>query len=184
MKRAWQMIVLALVAALPAAAQNAGSISAGDLRGGKQAVRRPEGAESKPWLRFVQLPRGAPVRDLGAGQGALDLGSVSYLGGAVAEGVSVTRRARHLVISTVFGVTAGPDSVGTAELLACVTQAEALHRVFLDGVPLQLAPQVIRIGIKAGVVSEHRLQIEVPADQPETAAHLLSAIALQLVPQS
>src|SRR5437667_309790 len=86
-------------------ALNATTNSAGDLRGGKQAVRRPEGAESKPWLRFVQLPRGAPVRDLGAGQGALDLGSVSYLGGAVAEGVSVTRRARHLVISTVFGVT-------------------------------------------------------------------------------
>ena len=85
MKRAWQLIVLALAAALPAAAQNATSNSAGDLRGGKQAVRRPEGAESKPWLRFVQLPKGAPVRDLGAGQGALDLGSVSYLGGAVAS---------------------------------------------------------------------------------------------------
>jgi hypothetical protein len=181
-KREWQLIVLTMAMALSAAAQSA----SGDLRGaGRQAVRRPDGAEINVRLRFVQLPGGAPVRDLGAGQGALDLGSVSYLGGAVSEGVSVTRHGRRFTIATIFGITTGPENAdGTATLLANVTQPEAQHRVLLDGVPLQLAPQVIQVGIKPGATSQHRLQIEVPADAPESAASLLNAIALQLVPKT
>ena len=143
-------------------------------------------AESAPalWVAFVPVPKGAPVHDVGGGQGTLDLGPVSYLGGAQREGVTVIRRKQRFAISTWFGLRAGGGSGagGTAKLLAFVTQLNPQQKVYIDGVRLTTAPQVNQMGIRFGAVTQHRLEVEVPADAPEMVAQSFNAISFQVLP--
>ena len=148
-----------------------------------QVTVQSKGQEGSIWVSFVPVPRGAPVRDVGGGQGTLDLGPVSYLTGAAREGVSVTRKGRSFVVETSFGVRAGnSEMAGTAKLIGLVTQVYPRARVYVDGTRLTLAPQVIQMAMKYGAVSEHRLQIELPTDTPETAARCFNSIAFQVLP--
>jgi hypothetical protein len=133
-------------------------------------------------VTFVQVPRGAPVRDIGAGQGALDLGPVSYMAGTAREGISVTRRTRSFLISTVFGLRVATEGVGgTAQLLGLVTHLNPGTRISVDGINLSPAPQVLQVAIPFGEVSRHRLEIEIPVDAPETVSQTLNAIAYQVI---
>ncbi len=112
----------------------------------------------------------------------LDLGRISFFGGATNDGVNVVRRGKSFVVSTIFGLKVGSEtSTGTAKLIGMVTQVSANHRISVDGVRLSLTPQVIQMAVKYGAVTEHRLEIELPTDAPEVAAQLLQAVAFQVL---
>lgn len=150
---------------------------------GAATVIRPKESDPTIWVTFVPVPRGVPVLDVGGGRGTLDLGSISYLTGATREGVNVSRRAQSYVISTAFGLrVGGAGSTGTAKLLGFLVQPLVVHKIWIDGVRLSLTPQILQMTLKYGMVSEHRLEIEVPVDAPETAAQCLNAIAFQILP--
>ena len=94
------------------------------------------------------------------------------------------RRKQRFAISTWFGLRAGGGSVagGTAKLLAFVSQLSPQQKVYIDGVRLTTAPQVIQIGIRFGAVTQHRLEVEVPVDAPEMVAQSFNAISFQVLP--
>ena len=115
MKRSTPSLILLLVL-VPALWGQAGTTS-GKKPVPRAAVRTEE-PEPTIWVNFVPVPRGAPVRMAGGGQGTLDLGRVSYLGGATNEGVTVVRRGKSFVVSTIFGLRVGSEtSSGTAKLI-------------------------------------------------------------------
>ena len=151
-------------------------------RSGSRTPLRATGPEHALWVTFVQLPKGAPVRDVGGGQGALDLGPVSYMAGTAREGITVARRPRSFLISTIFGLRVGTEaSGGTAQLLGLVTHLTAGTRIAVDGINLSLVPQVLQVAIPFGEVSRHRLEVEIPIDAPETVSQTLNAIAFQVI---
>lgn len=146
-----------------------------------RAVVRTKEPEPTIWVNFVPVAKGAPVSTAGGGQGTLDLGRVSFFGGATNDGVTVIRRGKSFVVSTVFGLRVGSESsTGTAKLIGLVTQMSANHRISVDGVRLAVTPQVIQMALKYGVVTEHRLEIEFPVENPEVAAQLIQAVAFQV----
>lgn len=147
----------------------------------RAAVRTKE-PEPNIWVSFVPVPRGAPVSMAAGGQGTLDLGRISFFGGATNDGVTVVRRGKSFVVSTIFGLRVGSEaSTGTAKLIGLLTQMNANYRISVDGVRLALTPQVIQMAVKYGAVTEHRLDIEVPADNPEVAAQLFQSVAFQVL---
>ena len=149
--------------------------------GPRAAVRVKEPATAI-WVNFVPIPSGAPVRSLKSDLGTLDLGRVSYRGGAATDGVTITRRKGSFVVSTVFGLRVGSASgTGTAKLVGMVTEVNANNRVSVDGVRLTVVPQVIQMALPCGAVTTHRLEIEVPTDAPAIAAQVAQSIAFQVV---
>lgn len=148
-----------------------------------RAALRTKEPEPTIWVNFVPVPRGAPVSTAGGGQGTLDLGRISCFGGATNDGVTVVRRGKSFVVSTIFGLRVGPDtSAGTAKLIGLLTQVNATYRIAVDGIRLAPTPQVIQMAVKYGAVTEHRLDIEIPVDNPEVAALLLQSVAFQVLP--
>jgi len=175
----WVAVALLLVVFATTLWGQAGAQAA---RPGSRTPLRATGPEHALGVTFVQVPRGAPVRDIGAGQGALDLGPVSYMAGTAREGITVTRRPRSFLISTSFGLRVGNEpSGGTAQLLGLVTHLNAGTRIAVDGISLSLTPQVLQVAIPFGEVSRHRLDVEIPVDAPETVSQTLNAIAFQVI---
>jgi hypothetical protein len=167
-------VVTALVAV--AAAQTS---QPSDAAAGK--VIRNKTADTSLWMTFVPFPKGAPVRSI-AGQGTLDLGRVSYLTGSTEEGVQVTRGKQTFTVSTRFGLQVGaPGTQGTAKLIGVLAQVNPAIRVMIDGVNLSSAPQVIQMAVRFGVVSEHRLEIEIPVSMPDAAAQVANAISFVVI---
>lgn len=142
---------------------------------------REKSPDAPLWVTFVSVPKGAPVRSI-AGQGTLELGRITYLSGSTQDGVTVTQGKRTFTISTRFGLRVGvAENPGSAKLFGFLTQVNPAIRVAIDGVDLSPAPQVIEVAMKFGMVSEHRLDIEVPISMPEAAAQVLNAIAFQVI---
>ena len=167
-------VVTALVAV--AAAQTA---QPGESAAGKVIRNKP--ADAALWLTFVPFPKGAPVRSI-AGQGTLDLGRVSYLAGSTEEGVQIKRGKQTFTVSTRFGLQVGaPTAQGTAKLLGLVSQANPAIRVAIDGIDLSMAPQVIQMAVRFGVVTEHRLEIEIPVSMPDAAAQVANLISFVVI---
>ena len=173
--------ILLLLAVLPLWGQ--GSPESGKP-GPRPAVTRSAEPDPALWVAFVPVPKGAPIHDVGGGQGTLDLGPVSYLGGARRDGVTVVRHKQRFVISTWFGLKAGGGSAasGTAKLLAFVSQLSPLQKVSLDGIRLTQVPQIVQVGVRYGAVTQHRLEVEVPVDAPEMVAQSINAISFQVLP--
>ena len=168
------LVVVVLAGLLPAAAAT--------NKPAAQVVKRSDPAsDAALWVNFVPVPKGAPVRTI-AGQGTLDLGSISYAAGSSQDGVTVTRRPRTFTISTRFGLQVGtPNGAGTAKLLGVLAGINPAIRVAVDGVRLSPAPQVIQMALKFGAVTEHSLEIEIPISMPEAAAQVVNAISFQVI---
>ncbi len=155
--------------------------SPAEKSGPRVAVRAKEPAPAI-WVNFVPIPSGAPVRSVAGGQGTLDLGRISYMGGASVEGVTIIRKKNSFVVSTVFGLRMDSEpNTGTAKLIGLVTAVNATNRISIDGVRLTALPQVIQMAMPCGAVTSHRLEIEVPVDAPEMAAQVAQSIAFQVV---
>lgn len=177
MKRSAPCVIL-LFSLVPALWCQAGSSAE---KSGTRAVRAKETVPAI-WVNFVPIPSGAPVRSAKGDLGTLDLGRISYMGGATTEGVTVTRKKKSFVVSTLFGLRVGSESgTGTAKLVGMVTEVNANNRISVDGVRLTLVPQVIQMAMPCGAVTSHRLEIELPTDAPDIAAQVAQSITFQVV---
>jgi hypothetical protein len=173
----WVLLLTVVTALLTVV--SAQTAQPGDSAAGKVIRNKP--TDAALWLTFVPFPKGAPVRSI-AGQGTLDLGSVSYLTGSTQEGVQVKRGKQTFTVSTRFGLQVGaPNSQGTAKLLGVLSQANPAIRVAIDGIDLSVAPQVIQMAVRFGVVTEHQLDIEIPVSMPEAAAQVANSISFLVI---
>lgn len=131
-------------------------------------------------ISFVSLPDGASV----AGQRLLDLGNVSYSRISRAANVQVTTLADRFVVSTKIGLALqdATQHFSSATLLAFLAHPDSSHILWLDGVRLGAAPQVIQGRMPVGKTSAHSLEIEVPTSLTEKNAELHNAIIFQVVP--
>lgn len=171
-----RLLAAATVLVAVGAAQTSPSDSAA---GGK--VLRNKSAEPALWLNFVPCPKGAPVRSI-AGQGTLDLGRVSYQTGSTEQGVQIKRGKQTFTVSTRFGLQVGtPDAQGTAKLVGVLTQIHPGVRVAVDGVELSTVPEVIQMAVRFGLVTEHRLEIEIPTSMPDATAQVANAISFVVI---
>ena len=172
------VLLLTVVTALAAVASGQAA-QPGESAAGK--VIRNKSTDAALWLTFVPFPKGAPVRSI-AGQGTLDLGRVSYLTGSSEEGVQIKRGKQTFTVSTRFGLQIGaPNAQGAAKLLGVLSQANPAIRVAIDGIDLSVAPQVIQMAVRFGVVTEHRLEIEIPVSMPEAAAQVANSISFVVI---
>ncbi len=176
MKRCAPLILfLSLVPALWAQASRA-------LQPGPRAAVRAKEPEPAIWVNFVPLAGGVTVRSLTGQVGTLDLGQISYMAGASTAGVKVIRKKNSFVVSTLIGLRVGPESPSaTARLMGTVTEVSAVNRISVDGVRLTVSPQIIQMAVPLGPVTSHRLEIEVPIDEPEAVAQVARSVAFQVV---
>jgi hypothetical protein len=120
-------------------------------------------------LKVSVVPLGSSGPLSGSSQSTqLDLGNVSYGGGAVASGVSIRRTKDTLLLTTRFGLLlqdGGGSSLRTATVSAFVLNADCGKTYAVDGVKLTTGPQVVTTMARVGTVSAHRLEIEVPISE-------------------
>lgn len=108
-----------------------------------------------------------------------ELGTVSANPSATAAGVSVVRRARSYVVVSSIGLRADSALLGgTVALQAFLDGMLPGVIVRLDGVVLATVPRTFDAAVPLGIVTRHRLEIEIPDGLP--ASQVPSEIPLEL----
>jgi len=133
-------------------------------------------------VTFSGAPDGARLSGGTAGQGTLDLGAASY-GGAFSPNVNVQKLRGSFVVSTKFGLTIQQSSqqLSTATVMAALAVPEPAFILRLDGLTLGTTPQVVQGQARLGVMTQHRLEIEVPSSVTEKNSQLHNAILFQVI---
>lgn len=134
-------------------------------------------------VTFSNTPDGAHLSDQGPGHGALDLGAVSYGGGAFSPNVNLQKLHGRFVVSTHFSLSVQQSSpqLSTATVLAALAVPEPAFVLRLDGLTLGTTPQVLQGQARMGVRTQHRLEIEVPSSVTEKNSQLHNAILFQVI---
>jgi hypothetical protein len=130
--------------------------------------RQPALEPANASITFLTAANGAPAQDLGAGQGLLNLGSVSYFSRSSGNDEMQTQKSSFSV-STRFGVRIGDVNqhrAGTVNVSAALINPNTLRTVRVDGVRLSIVPQIIARRISYGAVTEHVLQVTIPTSDP------------------
>ncbi len=113
-------------------------------------------------VTIVQAPGGATVQ-AGAGAAVAELGTVSSNVRRSVSGVAIVRRSGSYVVATAIGLRA--TSTMTSEPVSLQAFLESpisgVH-VRLDGVELSSNPITFATGVPLGVVTRHRLEVEIP----------------------
>lgn len=119
-----------------------------------------------------------------AGDGVLDLGSVSYGSAARRSNVDLRSSAGQMVVSTRLGLylVDAAGHIGAATLLACLALPETPYVLRMDGVRLTTTPQIVQSRVLVGKISSHQLEIEVPSSVTEKSPGLHNSIIFQVVP--
>ena len=135
-------------------------------------------------VSFTGLPDGAPLAPGSPGQRLLDLGAVSAGAGSRTPNVQVRRLKDRLVVATRFGLNIQDPArhFVTATIMASLAYPDYNHAVWLDGVKLSTAPQIVQGQAPVGGASAHRLEIEVPDTLTEKNSGLNNAIIFQVMP--
>ena len=148
------------------------------------AISMKSATEGTISVSFVSAPDGAALSGGASGQRSLDLGAVSHAGGARNSNVQVQKRAQHFVVSTKFGLSIQDASqhTATATVLAALAAPDPSFTFRLDGITLQLAPQLVQNQARVGPTLIHRLEIDVPASVTEKNSQVHNAIIFQIIP--
>ena len=134
-------------------------------------------------VTFLTAANGAPTQNLGAGQGLLDLGNISYFSKGSGSGTEVQSQKNAFTVSTRFAVRIGEINrhrAGTVNVSAVLVNPNVLRTVRLDGIRLSAAPQIIARRVSYGTVTEHLLQITIPTSDP--AGPLSDAVSVIVTP--
>jgi hypothetical protein len=116
-------------------------------------------------VSFVQTGDGASVQSLERAAVA-DLGTVSANESANA-GVQIAHKLHSYTIDTTIGMRATSDSSQQpVALQAYLDDPLSGVTVRLDGVALTTMPQTFALNVPLGIVTRHRLEIEVPNFMP------------------
>jgi hypothetical protein len=148
------------------------------------AVSMKSATEGAISVSFVSVPDGAALSGGTSGQRSLNLGSVSNTGGAQTANVQVQKLPGRFVVSTRFGLSiqAGSQTATTAAVMAALTVPDPAYTFRLDGITLQIVPQLLQGQARTGTTVMHRLEIEVPTSLTEKNSQLHNAIIFQVVP--
>jgi hypothetical protein len=163
--------MLVLVAARTALGQPAGS---------PHILSGLVSASAAPSITVLPAAAGALVRSLGAGNAALDLGSVSYFEGTSAPGESSRQNSGAFVISTRFALRVDcPGRSPSSQVDVSMSRMDAApsHAIAIDGTTLGYAAQPLVQSMPCGSAGEHRLDLEVPVSTP--AGSIGSTVAFQ-----
>ena len=120
-------------------------------------------APATPGVTFVSLD-GAHVSD-----GLMDVGVITYARYGSRRVSRLTRR---------IGVRIEGATGGRATLRASLESPDARCRIRVDGLELSGTPRVIDMAAETGVVTPHRIEIEVPVDAAEGT--LVSAVTWEV----
>lgn len=134
-------------------------------------------------VTFSNAPDGSRLNGVTPGHGALDLGAVSYGAGAFSPNVNVRKLHGRFVVSTKFGMSVQQSSpqLATATVMAALAVPEPAFVLRLDGLRLGTTPQVVQGQARLGVMTEHRLEIEVPGSVTERNSQLHNTILFQVI---
>lgn len=146
----------------------------------KPLVNMQTQSEGGLTVAFVDLPGGADV----AGQHGLNLGSVSYAGHPRSSNVQVRTSADRFVVSASLGLSIQDSGrqFSSASLLVALAYPEPAHVLWLDGVRLTTALQMVQGRVPVGKTSAHRLEIEIPTSLTEKDAAVHNSIIFQVIP--
>ena len=133
-------------------------------------------------VSLTSAPDGVPLSGTST-QRTLNFGTVSYNMASAGPNVRVIRRASGFAVATRFGLTLQDPSahVASATVMASLAVPEAHFSFRLDGIPLEMTPQIIWSQEKVGVTSQHLLEIDVPNSVTESDSHLQNAILIQVI---
>lgn len=167
MKRLWNYsLPLILAGCLPLLA--AGQSRRPDAAPVFLGALHEAGGEGQVTIRLVSVPGGVAVTGGGSGNGALNLGTVSYFSSAHSHRASKTT-GNSITRTSEFGIeleARAPAATGAAMISARLANPSPNCRYGIDGIRLTTAPQVISPRTRYGVITEHRLDIEVPQTAP------------------
>jgi hypothetical protein len=134
-------------------------------------------------ITFLSATDGAPVLNVGLGEGILNLGSLSYVAQANEPGVHTEMHKDSFVVSTKVGLRVDVTNSGRggmATLSAYLLSPHPFGTVAVDGVELSITPGIIARQISYGAITEHVLKIVVPASMP--AGQLVDLIGVIVTP--
>lgn len=116
------------------------------------------------------------------GIGLVDIGTVSYSGGASNPGAKVTRSQRSFTVKAPLGIRIGSSGrvSGTASVKAWLEEPAEPYRIYLDNVLLGSRPVSIGGYTPLGL-THHDLDVVVPRDVSGTQADLRAIIDFQVV---
>jgi len=112
-------------------------------------------------VSIVQLPGGASVQSL-PNSAVAELGTVSSNVRTTSEGVTIVRRSQSYVVVTSIGLLATSPISGSVGLQAFLDAPLPGLIVRVDGVQLSPFPQIIATHTPTGVITRHRLELEIP----------------------
>lgn len=113
-------------------------------------------------VAVVQLPGGATVSSL-ADAAVAELGTVSSNVRSTATGVEIIRRSQSYVVVTTIGLRASAVGFsGAVGLQAFLDEPVGGLVVRVDGVALTSIPQVVARRVQTGIVTRHRIELEIP----------------------
>lgn len=178
------IFALALVLGLPLFAQ------AGPRSGRVRGVRLREHLRQRSPMRvtvgqtlsvgFVPLAQGAKV--MGAlGGGVMDIGAVSYSGGASVSGIEVKRSGHSFTVQAPIGIKIGSAGKlsGTALVKAWLEVPDDPYQIYLDHVLLSSQPVSIGSETPMGI-THHSLEIVVPRSASGTETEFQATIAFEI----
>ena len=119
-------------------------------------------------ITFLKIADGAAIELTGVNNAVLTLGSLSNTAQANHNGTQIWSQEASFAVSTRLGLRldlSEPSRRGTARG-AYLMNTDLLRKVWLDGIPLSIIPNVISSHISYGTVTEHVLKIVVPASAP------------------
>jgi hypothetical protein len=135
-------------------------------------------------VRLLALPDGPALSGAAGGVWALDLGELSYTAPSRRTNIATKRLPHSFVITAEFGVEIQNTAAvaATATLLAFLQASQAHYSIKIDGIALQSGSQPIAAHLHTGLVSRHRLEIEIPTSLTEREARLANVIQFSVVP--
>lgn len=140
-----------------------------------------EGAIS---VDFISAPDGTTLSGGASGQRGLNLGTVSQAAGTQTQNVQVQKLPGRFIVSTRFGLSiqSGSGHSISATVMAALAVPDPAYTFRLDGVTLEIVPQLVQGQARVGTTLMHRLEIEVPTSLTEKNSQLHNAIIFQVIP--
>jgi len=133
-------------------------------------------------VQLVSLAEGAALTGAAGGSWDLDLGDFSFTAAPRKPNVATRRLASSLLVSSEFGVLVSSSATGvTATLLALLQSQQAKYSVRIDGILLESTPVPVASHLRTGVVTRHRIELELPVTLTEKEGRLSNAIQFSVV---
>jgi hypothetical protein len=173
------LIVLALALSVAHASSQPRPLSRPGAAAKKSSI--PQGSIA---VNLVALPGSSALSASSTGQGTMSLGKVPSGVGTPTKGVAIDRRANSTVVRTSFGIRLDDAGVaaGSATLSAFLFHPDPRCDISVDGVKLGATAHVIQASVGYGVITPHRLEIEIPSSVPESQGDLANSIVFLAIP--